>query len=106
MKRLKRDDEVVVIAGKDKGKRGKIIGFKDDNRAYVAGVNLVKKHIKPNPQKNVKGGIESRESGIHMSNLALFNPEINKGDKVSFVAGDNGKKVRVFRSNKKPTDVL
>jgi large subunit ribosomal protein L24 len=97
---------VVIIAGKDKGKRGKILSFKGFDRAYVSGANLIKKHVKPNPQKNVKGGIEEKESPIHLSNLALFNPETQKGDKVAFVFNGDGKKIRVFRSNKKPTDVI
>lgn len=106
MKRLKTNDEVIVISGKDKGKRGKINRFKGQERVLVSGINLVKKHVKPNPQKNIKGGIETKEAYIHESNIALFNPDTKKADKVSFVKSETGRKMRVFRSTQKPVDIV
>lgn len=103
MKKLKSGDEVIVIAGKDKGKRGKITKVithegKGD-RFLVSGVNRIKKHVKPNPQMNVQGGIVDREAPIAASNVAIFNPEANKGDRVGFKVLEDGRKVRVFKSN-------
>ena len=98
MLRIKRDDDVIVIAGKDKGKRGKILSIAKDGRYFVAGINLVKKHQKPNPQMNVPGGIVEQEAAIQSSNIAIFNPQTEKADRVGFrVEGD--KKVRFFKSN-------
>lgn len=97
MVKIKRDDEVVVLAGKDKGKRGKVRKLLADNRALVAGVNLVKKHQRPNPQAGVQGGIVEQEAPIQVSNLAIFNPATSKADRVGFrIEGD--RKVRVFKS--------
>ena len=102
MSRLRKDDSVMVLAGKDKGKVGKILSFsKDNSRALVSGVNLVKKHVKPNPQVNEKGGIIEKEMAIHISNIAIFNDEVAKVDKVKMSVLENGAKVRVFRSNNK-----
>lgn len=104
MRKLIKGDEVVVIAGKDKGKRGKItkviLDEKKGEKFVVSGVNLVKKHTKPNPQLGVAGGIVEKEAPIAVSNVAIFNPETNKGDRVGFEVRD-GKKVRVFKSTKK-----
>ncbi|MEZ5503336.1 MAG: 50S ribosomal protein L24 [Halioglobus sp.] len=98
MLKIKRDDEVIVLAGKDKGKRGKVRRVLDDNRVIVAGVNIVKKHTKANPQAGVAGGIVENESPIQLSNVAIFNPATRKADRVGFkVSGD--RKVRVFKSN-------
>lgn len=98
MLKIKRDDEVIVIAGKDKGKRGKVLTVRDDNRLIVAGVNMVKKHQKPNPNAGVAGGIVEKEAPIQVSNVAIFNPETEKADRVGFrFEGD--KKVRFFKSN-------
>ena len=97
MVKIKRDDEVVVLAGKDKGKRGKVRKLLADNRALVAGVNLVKKHQRLNPQAGVQGGIVEQEAPIQVSNLAIFNPATSKADRVGFrIEGD--RKVRVFKS--------
>jgi large subunit ribosomal protein L24 len=98
MFKIKRDDEVIVLAGKDKGKRGKVRKVLDNNKVIVSGVNMVKKHTKPNPQAGVAGGIVEREAPIHASNVAIFNPGSNKADRVGFkVEGDT--KVRIFKSS-------
>lgn len=98
MSKIKRDDEVIVVAGKDKGKRGKVLKVLENDRLLVSGVQMIKKHQKPNPQLGVAGGIVEKESSIHVSNVALFNSATNKADRVAFkVEGD--KKVRVFKSS-------
>jgi large subunit ribosomal protein L24 len=99
MNKIKRNDEVVVLSGKDKGKRGKVLKVLDNDRILVSGVQMVKKHQKPNPQLGVQGGIVEKEASIHVSNVALFNPETKRADRVGFKVGDDGKKVRVFKSN-------
>lgn len=97
--KIKRDDEVVVLAGKDKGKRGKVLKVvTGSDRVIVEGVNVVKKHQKPNPALNVPGGIMEQEASIHVSNVAIYNPETGKADRVGFRIED-GKKVRTFKSN-------
>ena len=98
MLKIKRDDEVIVIAGKDKGKRGKIRQVVDDNRVVVSGVNMVKKHTRPNPQAGIQGGIVEREAPIQVSNVAIFNPETSKADRVGFREED-GRKVRFYKSS-------
>ena len=105
MRRIRKDDEVVVIAGKDKGRRGKIVRVMDEERVIVAGVNLVKRHTKPNPARNVAGGIVEREAAIHISNVMLFNPLTRKGDRVGFRVLEDGRKVRYFKSNNEVVDV-
>ncbi len=104
MRKLIKGDEVVVIAGKDKGKRGKItsviFGEKKGDKFLVSGVNMVKKHQKPNPQAGIQGGIVEMEAPIAASNVAIYNPETSKGDRVGFEVTD-GKKVRIFKSTKK-----
>jgi large subunit ribosomal protein L24 len=103
MLKIKRDDEVIVIAGKDKGKRGKVRKVLDNNKLVVSGVNMVKKHTKPNPQMGVAGGIVEQEAPIQASNVAIFNPGSNKADRVGFkVEGDS--KVRIFKSNGEAID--
>ena len=98
MAKIKRDDEVVVLAGKDKGKRGKVRKIVDSNRVIVSGVNMIKKHTRPNPQAGVQGGIVEREAPIQVSNVAIFNPATDRGDRIGYrVDGDS--KVRVFKSN-------
>ena len=97
--KIRRDDEVVVLAGKDKGKTGKVLKVLiADNRVIVEGVNLVKKHTKPNPQLGVAGGIVEKEASIHVSNVAIVNPATGKADRVGFRFEDE-KKVRFFKSN-------
>ena len=98
MFKIKRDDEVIILAGKDKGKRGKVRKVLDNNKLVVSGVNMIKKHTKPNPQAGVAGGIVEKEAPIQASNVAIFNPTSSKADRVGFkVEGD--RKVRVFKSS-------
>ncbi|MFA5632795.1 MAG: 50S ribosomal protein L24 [Porticoccaceae bacterium] len=97
-KKIKTNDDVVVIAGKDKGKRGKVLKVLDNGRLLVSGIQMVKKHQKPNPQLGVPGGIIEKEAPIDVSNVALYNPETRKADRVGFRVED-GKKVRVFKSS-------
>jgi large subunit ribosomal protein L24 len=98
MLKIKRDDEVIILAGKDKGKRGKIRRVLDDNRVLVSGINMVKKHTKANPQAGVAGGILENESPIQISNVAIFNPSTNKADRVG-IKVDGDRKVRIFKSS-------
>jgi large subunit ribosomal protein L24 len=98
MLKIKRDDEVIILAGKDKGKRGKVRKVLDDNRVIVSGINMMKKHTRPNPQAGVAGGIVEKEAPIQVSNVAIFNPATGKADRVGFkVEGDD--KVRIFKSS-------
>ena len=99
MKKLIKGDEVMVIAGKDKGKKGVITDRHSNQKLLVEGINQVKKHQKPNPNNNETGGIISKSMPIHQSNLAIFNPETQKADKVSIKKLETGEKVRVFRSS-------
>lgn len=103
MKKIKRDDEVIVIAGRDKGRRGKVLKVLGDGRLLVSGVQMLKKHQKPNPQLNVAGGIVEKEGPIQASNVAIFNPATSKADRVGFKALD-GKKVRIFKSSGENVD--
>ena len=96
MAKLKNDDEVIVIAGKDKGKRGTVRKVIDSDRVVVSGVNMIKKHTKPNPQAGVAGGIVEQEAAIQASNLAVFNSKSGKGERVGYRLED-GKKVRFFK---------
>ena len=105
MKRLHKGDQVVVISGKDKGRQGTVIKVMDDDRVLVESINTVKKHTKPNPMQGVEGGIVDKEMPIHVSNVMLFNPVINKGDRVGFKVLDDGRKVRYFKSNGEVVDV-
>jgi len=103
MQKIKRDDDVIVIAGKDKGKRGKVLKVGDDSRLLIAGVNIVKRHTKGNPMAGSQGGIVEKEAPIHVSNVAIFNPETSKADRIGFKVED-GKKVRIFKSTQKAVD--
>ena len=104
MQRIKKGDEVIVISGRDKGKRGTVTRRVDDEHLVVEGVNRVKKHMRPNPMKGVTGGIVDKDMPIHVSNVALFNPATQKADRVGFKVLDDGRKVRVFRSNGEQVD--
>jgi len=104
MKKIKRDDEVIVIAGKDNGKRGNVNRVMPDGRLVVAGINMIKKHTKPNPMLGTPGGIVEKEAPIQASNVAIFNPTTNKADRVGFKVLEDGKKVRVFKSNDELVD--
>ena len=99
MERLKTGDQVVVLTGKDRGKQGEILRRVEGGKFVVHGINLVKKHMKPNPALGRTGGIVEKEMPIEASNLALVNPATGKGDKVGFKVLEDGKKVRVFKSN-------
>lgn len=100
MRKIKRNDEVIVIAGKDKGKRGTVRRVLQDDRVIVSGIQMIKKHQKPNPQLGVQGGIIEKEAPIAVSNVAIFNPATQKADRIGFkVEGD--KKSRVFKSDGK-----
>jgi large subunit ribosomal protein L24 len=103
MRKIKREDEVIVLAGKDKGKRGKIVSLVGEDRVIVSGINMIKKHQKPNPQANVPGGIIEKEAAMQVSNVAIFNSATNKADRVGFKV-DDGKKVRIFKSNGEQID--
>jgi large subunit ribosomal protein L24 len=104
MKRIKKGDQVLVIAGKNKGQRGEVLSVHDD-RVVVSNVNLVKRHTKANPQANQPGGIVEREAPIHLSNVMLFNPATNRGERVGFKSLEDGRKVRVFRSSGEVVDI-
>jgi large subunit ribosomal protein L24 len=105
MLRIRKGDEVVVIAGRDKGKRGTVLRRVDAEFVVVEGVNRVKKHTRPNPMKGETGGIVDKDMPIHVSNVALFNPATQKGDRVGFKQLDDGRKGRVFKSNGEQVDV-
>lgn len=105
MRRIKKGDEVIVIAGKDKGRRGHILRVLDNERVIVEGVNIIKRHTKPNPGRGVAGGIIEREAAIHSSNLMLYNPGAQKGDRIGFRFLEDGRKVRYFKSTKEVVDV-
>lgn len=98
MQKIKAKDQVIVLAGKDKGKRGEVRKLMDDDRVIVSGVNMVKKHTRPNPQAGVQGGIVEKEAPLQLSNVAIFNPSTNKPDRVGIKLVD-GKRVRVYKSN-------
>ena len=104
MQRIKKGDDVVVICGRDKGKRGTVLRRVDTEHVVVEGVNRVKKHMRPNPMKNVQGGIVDKDMPIHVSNIALFNPATRKADRIGFKVLGDGRKVRVFRSNREQVD--
>ncbi|MFD2232007.1 50S ribosomal protein L24 [Alkalimarinus sediminis] len=99
MKKIKCDDEVIVIAGKDKGKRGKIVRVLQDGRVVVSGINMIKRSTKPNPMLGAPGGIVEKEAPIQASNVAIFNTATNKADRVGFKVLEDGAKVRVYKSN-------
>jgi large subunit ribosomal protein L24 len=104
MKRIRKGDEVIVIAGRSKGQRGTVLKVLKDDRLLVENVNMIKKHVKPNPNLNEPGGIKEMEGPIHVSNVMLFNPDSGKGDRVGFKVLDDGRKVRVFRSSGETVD--
>jgi large subunit ribosomal protein L24 len=105
MLRIKNGDDVIVTVGKNKGLRGQVMRVLKNNRVIVEGVNLVKRHTKPNPMRGSAGGIVEREAPIHVSNVMLFNPATNKGDRIGFRFLDDGRKVRYFKSNNEVVDV-
>lgn len=94
---------MIAIAGKDKGKQGEVVAILKDNRCLVSGINMVKKHKKPNPQRSIEGGIVDQEASIHQSNIAIYNPESGKPDRVGFKFVDD-EKVRIYKSTQNPID--
>jgi len=104
MQRIKKGDEVVVLAGRDKGKRGTVLRRVDDQHLVVEGVNRTKKHQRPNPMKGITGGIVDKDLPIHISNVALFNPATKKADRVGVKTLQDGRKVRVFKGNGEQVD--
>tara|TARA_Y100000817_G_C16779146_1_gene509719 strand:+ start:273 stop:590 length:318 start_codon:yes stop_codon:yes gene_type:complete len=105
MNKLKKGDTVIVVSGKDKGKKGEVIKVLDNDKVLVTDINLAKKHVKPNPNKEETGGIIEREMPLHLSNIMIYNPISKKGDKVGFKFLEDGKKVRVYKSNKEVIDL-
>ena len=104
MQRIKKGDEVVVISGRDKGKRGTVLRRIDAEHVVVEGVNRVKKHQRPNPMKGVTGGIVDKDLPIHVSNVALFNPATKKADRIGVKTLEDGRRVRVFKDNGEQVD--
>jgi large subunit ribosomal protein L24 len=103
MNRIKKGDQIIVIAGADKGKKGEVVRVAGD-KVVVQNVNIIKRHTKPNPQAGQAGGIVEREAPIHISNVMLFNSAAGKGDRVGFKVLEDGRKVRVFRSSGEAID--
>ena len=99
MKKIRKGDEVVVLSGRDKGKRGTVLRRVDAEHVVVEGVNRVKKHQRPNPMKGEQGGIIDKDLPIHVSNIALFNPQTQKADRAGVKVLEDGRKVRVFKGN-------
>jgi large subunit ribosomal protein L24 len=104
MKKIRKGDMVILIAGRDKGRRGAVIEVLADDRVRVEGLNMSKKHQRPNPQMGVQGGIIEREAPLHISNVSVFNPATQKADRVGFKSLADGRKVRVFKSNNEMVD--
>jgi large subunit ribosomal protein L24 len=105
MNRIRKGDEVVVITGKYKGQRGRILRVLEDDRVVVEGINMVKKHQRPNPARGEQGGILDKEAPIHASNVMIWNPQSKKGDRIGRKRLEDGRKVRYFRSNGEVVDV-
>ena len=104
MQKIRKGDDVIVTTGKDKGKRGTVLRRVDDRHLLVEGINRAKKHQKPNPMKGQTGGIVDVDMPIEISNVALFNPQTRKGDRVGFKTLEDGRKVRIFKSNGEVVD--
>jgi len=104
MARIRKNDQVIVLAGKDKGKRGTVLRVLEDGHLVVEGVNRVKKHQKPNPMRNIQGGIVEKEMPIQASNIALYNIATQKADRVGYKVLEDGRKVRVYKSNGEMVD--
>ena len=105
MRKIKKGDQVVVIAGKDKGKQGSVLRVIDDEKVVVENINLVKKHTKANPMKGEPGGILDKEMPMAISNVAIYNPTTGKADRVGFKTLEDGRKVRYFKSNGEVVDI-
>lgn len=106
MNKIRKGDEIIVIAGKDKGRRGTVLQIIDDDRVVVEGINIAKKHVKPNPNLGIEGGILDREMPLDISNVLVFNPKTKKGDRIGMRVSDDGKtKERIFKSSGEAVDV-
>ena len=105
MQRIKKGDEIIVLAGRDKGKRGTVLRRVDAQFVVVEGINRVKKHQRPNPMKGQQGGIVDKDMPIHVSNVALYNPATKKADRVGVKTLDDGRKVRVYKANGEQVEV-
>ncbi len=105
MERIKKGDEVIVIAGKDKGRRGAVLSVLETGRLLVENINVVKKHQKPNPNMGVQGGILEKEMPLHASNVMLYNPIMKKGDRVGIKTLEDCRRVRYFKSNNEVVDI-
>ncbi|MGH8278829.1 MAG: 50S ribosomal protein L24 [Gammaproteobacteria bacterium] len=105
MSKIKKGDDVIVIAGKDKGRRGAVIKVPDPGHVIIENLNMSKKHTRPNPNAGATGGIIEREMPLHISNVMLYNPVSKKGDRAGFRRLENGRKVRIYRSNKEVVDI-
>ena len=103
MNRIRKGDQVIVTAGKDKGKKGEVVRVAGD-KVVIANINIIKRHTKPNPQAGQPGGVVEREAPIHISNVMLFNPATGKGERVGFKVLEDGRKLRVFRSSGEALD--
>lgn len=105
--RIRKGDEVIVVAGKDKGRRGTVLEIRGDDRVVVEGLNLAKKHVRPDPNQGIAGGIEDREMPLHVSNVMLYNPSSERGERVGYKylgEGAERRKVRYFKSNGEVVD--
>ena len=105
MNKIRKGDRVMIMAGKARGQQGTVLRLLDDDRIVVEGLNLVKRHTKPNPQANIKGGIVEKEAPLHRSNVRLVNPMTQRPDKVGFKTLEDGRKVRYFKSNNEVIDI-
>ena len=106
MSKIRKGDQVVVTTGKDKGKRGSVLRMVGDDQVVVENVNIAKKHVRPNPMRGEQGGIVDKEMPLHVSNVALYNPTTGKADRVGMKVLEDGRKVRVFKSNGEVVDVV
>ena len=104
MRRIRKGDQVIVLTGKDKGKRGTVLIVREDDRVVVENINVAKRHTRPNPMRGTSGGIVEKEMPIHISNVAVFNPATKKADRVGFRVLEDGRKVRYFKSNDEVVD--
>ena len=105
MRKIRKGDDVIVLSGRDKGKRGSVTRLVGDDKVLVENVNMVKRHTKANPQQGEPGGILDKEMPLHISNVALYNPATGKGDRVGFKVLEDGRKIRVFKTNGEAVDI-
>ena len=105
MNRIRKGDTVVIMVGKDRGRQGTVLRTLPDNRVIVEGLNLVKKHTKPNPQAGLQGGIVEREAPLNLSNVQIYNPTTQRPDRIGFRTLEDGRKVRFFKSNQEVIDI-